>query len=210
MWRHVSPLLCVARRGCLCAAVTETVPLHRVRHIFGGGTSSRCPRIFPAVTGDGDPPSCSLHIRRRDVVPMSVYFSSGHRGRCPSIVFVTYLAVGHRPDVRAFFQRSPGTVPLHRVRHIFGGGTSSRCPCIFPAVTEDGAPPSCSLHIRWRDVVPMSVYFSGGHRGRCPSIVFVTYSAEGRRPDVRVVHGSVVPLKLVELALVWPILGVAG
>jgi hypothetical protein len=241
-----------------------TVPLHRVRHIFGGGTSSRCPCIFPAVTGDGAPPlysshirwrdvvpmsvhfssghrgrcpsivfvtysveghrpdvraffpavtedgvppSCSSHIRWRDIVPMSVYFSSGHLGRCPSIVFVTYSVEGHRPDVRAFFQRSPRTVPLHRVRHIFGGGTSSRCPCIFPAVTEDGAPPSCSSHIRWRDVVPMSAHFSSGHRGRCPSIVFVTYSVEGHRLDVRVVHDSVVPLKRVELSLVWPILG---
>ena len=135
---------------------------------------------------DGAPPSCSSHIRRRDIVPMSAHFSSGHRGRRPSIVFVTYSAAGRRPDVRVFFQRSPRTVPLHRVRYIFGGGTSSRCPRIFPAVTGDGAPPSCSSHIRWRDVVPMSVYFSGGHRGRCPSIVFVTYSVEGRRPDVRV------------------------
>jgi hypothetical protein len=108
-----------------------TVPLHRVRHIFGGGTSSRCPRIFPAVTEDGG----------------------------PSIVFVTYSVEGRRPDVRPFFQRSPGTVPLHRVRHIFGGGTSSRCPCIFPAVTGDGAPPSCSSHIRWRDIVSMSALF---------------------------------------------------
>ena len=53
----------------------------------------------------------------------------------------------------------------------------------------------------------MSVHFSSGHRGRCPSIVFVTYSVEGHRPDVRVVHDSVVPLKRVELSLVWPILG---
>ena len=159
MWRHVSPLLCVARRGCLCAAVTETVPLHRVRHIFGGGTSSRCPCIFPAVTEDGAPPSCSLHIWRWDIVPMSAHFSRGHRGRCPSIVFVTYSVEGRRPDVRVFFRRSPRTVPLHRVRYIFGGGTSSRCRCIFPAVTGDGAPPSCSAHIRWRDVVPMSALF---------------------------------------------------
>jgi hypothetical protein len=127
-----------------------TVPLHRIRYIFGGGTSSRWLRVF---------------------------------------------------------QRSPRTVPLHRVRYIFGGGTSSRCPRIFPAVTGDGAPPSYSLHIRWRDIVPMSARFPSGHRGRCPSIVFVTYSVEGHRLDVRVVHDSVVPLKRVELSLVWPILG---
>ena len=63
---------------------------------------------------------------------MSVRFPSGHRGRCPSIVFVTYSVEGHRLDVRAFSQRSPGTATLHRVRHIFGGGTLSRCPCAPP------------------------------------------------------------------------------
>ena len=68
---------------------------------------------------------------------MSVRFPSGYRGRCPSIVFVTYSVEGRRLDVRVFFQRSPGTVPLHRVRYIFGGGTSSRCQSVPPCSYTD-------------------------------------------------------------------------
>ena len=135
-----------------------------------------------------------LDVRRR---------ASGHRGRCPSIVFVTYAwrgIVSMSVVVQAVtvdgappsclsrilggtlsrcppsLKRSPWTVPLHRVCHVSVEGHR--------------------LDVRRR---------SSGRRGRRPTIVFVTYSWRDIVSMSAVVLSLIVPLKHVELPLVWPI-----
>ena len=150
--------LCPWRDIVSMSAVVQTVtvdgdPPSCLSHIRGG-TSSRCPPSFKRSPGTA-PLHCvcrisveghRLDVRRR---------SSGHRGRCPFIVFVAYpwrdivsmsaveqaVAVdGDPPSCLSHilggissrcppsFKRSPWTVPLHRVCRISRGGTSSRCP----------------------------------------------------------------------------------
>ena len=157
--------------------------------------------VVPAVTVDGDPPSCLSHIlggtssrcppsfkrspwtaTLHRVCHISVEGhrldvrrrSRGHRGRCPSIVFVTYPwrdIVSMSAVVQAV---TVDGAPPSCLSHILGG-TSSRCPPSFKR-----SPWAVPLHRVCRISVEghrLDVRRrSSGHRGRRPSIVFVAYS----------------------------------
>ena len=156
--------------------------------------------ICAAVTGDGDPPSCLSHIRGGTSSRCPAWFkrlpwtvplhrvcrifleghrldvrrsSSSHRGRRPSIVFVAYPwrdIVSMSAVVQAV---TVGGAPSSCLSHI-RGGTSSRCPPSFkrsPRTVPLHRVCHISLEGNRLDVRRRS----SGHRGRRPSIVFVTY-----------------------------------
>ena len=113
----------------------------------------------------------------------SIHLRSGHRGRRPSIVFVTYPwrdIVSMSAVVQAV--TVDGAPPLY-LSHILGG-ISSRCPPSFkrsPRTVPLHRVCHISLEGNRLDVRRRS----SGHRGRRPSIVFATCPVEGYRLDVR-------------------------
>ena len=153
------------------AVTVDGAPPLCLSHIRGG-TSSRCP-----PSSKRSPWTVPLHcvcrisveghrldVRRR---------ARGHRGRCPSIVFVAYPwrdIVSMSAVVQAVTGDGDPPSCLSHIR----GGTSSRCPPSFKR-----SPRTVPLH----RVCHISVEGhrldvrrrSSGHRGRCPSIVFVAY-----------------------------------
>ena len=184
----------------ICAAVTgDGDPPSCLSHIRGG-TSSRCPPSFkrsPGTVPLHRVCRISLEGHRLDVRRRA----SGHRGRRPSIVFVTYpwrdiVSMSAVVQAVTVDGAPPSYLPHVPWRDIVS------MSAVEQAVTVDGAPPSCLPHIlggtssrcppsfkRSPWTVPLHRVCrisleghrldvrrrSSGHRGRCPFIVFVAY-----------------------------------